>query len=68
MTKQLARLIYTNRNTANTDSVSLQSVVKRFREFFENLPEPTSEMIKKGREYQEVEEARRLKHRVERMS
>ncbi|EKN3442206.1 DUF3800 domain-containing protein [Yersinia enterocolitica] len=67
LTKPLARLIYTNRNTANTDSVSLESVGKRFREFFENLPEPTSEMMKNGREYQEVEEARRLQYRAEKL-
>jgi hypothetical protein len=64
LTKQLNRLIYTNRNTANTDSVSLKSVGKRFREFFENLPEPTANMMQKGREYQETEETRRLQHRV----
>ncbi len=63
LNKHLSRLIYTNRNTANTDSVSLKSVGKRFKDFFENLPEPTTEMMEKGREYQEREEVRRLQYR-----
>lgn len=64
LTKPLARLVYTNLKTARTDSVSLQSVAKRFKEFFEKMPEPTAEMMQKGREYLEREEARRLQHRV----
>ncbi len=64
LTKPLSRLIYTNRNTANTSSLSLRSVGRQFREFFENLPEPTPEMMKKGREIHDAEEARRLQHRV----
>ncbi|HEM8721905.1 TPA: DUF3800 domain-containing protein [Enterobacter hormaechei] len=64
LTKPLTRLLYTNLNTARTDSVSLQSVTKRFKEFFETLPEPTAEMMQKRREYKELEEARRLQHRI----
>ncbi|WP_105655912.1 DUF3800 domain-containing protein [Cronobacter dublinensis] len=64
LTRPLTRLLYTNLNTARTDSVSLQSVAKRFKEFFEKLPEPTAEMMQKGREYHEREEARRLQHRI----
>lgn len=65
LTRPLARLVYTNQNTARTDSVSLQSVAKRFKEFFEKLPEPTAEMMKKANEYRDQEEARRLSHRVQ---
>lgn len=36
LTRPLARLVYTNQNTARTDSVSLQSVAKRFKEFLKN--------------------------------
>ncbi|EPN9431557.1 DUF3800 domain-containing protein, partial [Salmonella enterica subsp. enterica serovar Typhimurium] len=36
LTKPLTRLVYTNLKTARTDNVSLQSVGKRFKEFFEN--------------------------------
>lgn len=36
LTKPLARLVYTNLKTARTDSVSLQSVGKRFEASFEN--------------------------------
>lgn len=68
LTKPLHRLIYTNRNTTNTDSVSLESIGKRFRESFENLPELTPEMIKKGQEYYDMEEARRLQYRVNKLS
>ena len=64
LTRPLTRLVYTNQNTARTDSVSLQSVAKRFKEFFEKLPEPTADMMQKGRELQAREEARRLQHRV----
>lgn len=64
LTRPLTRLLYTNLNTARTDSVSLQSVAKRFKEFFETLPEPTAEMMQKGREYKEREEARRLQHLI----
>lgn len=64
LTKPLSRLVYINLKTALTDSVSLKSIGNRFKEFFENLPEPTEEMMQKGREYLEREEARRLQHRV----
>ncbi|STZ75253.1 Uncharacterised protein [Klebsiella pneumoniae subsp. ozaenae] len=65
LTRALTRLVYTNRNTSRTDSVSLQSVAKRFKEFFEKLPEPTAEMMEKANEYRDQEEARRLAHRVQ---
>lgn len=64
LTRPLLRLVYTNQNTARTDSISLQSVAKRFKEFFEKLPEPTAEMMKKANEYRVQEEAERLAHRV----
>lgn len=64
LTKPLARLVYTNLKTARTDSVSLQSVGKRFKEFFEKLPEPTVEMMEKARELRDFEEARRMPHVV----
>lgn len=65
LTRPLSRLVYTNLRTARTDSVSLQSVAKRFKEFFEKLPEPTTEMMVKASEIRAVEEARRLAHRVQ---
>ncbi|MGC1067768.1 DUF3800 domain-containing protein [Pantoea agglomerans] len=65
LTRPLSRLVYTNLKTARTDSVSLQSVAKRFKEFFEKLPEPTTEMMVKASEIRAVEEARRLAHRVQ---
>ncbi|HEJ6965569.1 TPA: DUF3800 domain-containing protein [Serratia marcescens] len=64
LTKPLTRLVYTNLKTARTDSVSLNSIGIRLKEFFGNLPEPTAEMIQKASEYRDQEEARRLKHRV----
>ncbi|EOW6411109.1 MULTISPECIES: DUF3800 domain-containing protein [Cronobacter] len=64
LTKPLTRLVYTNLTTARTDSISLQSVTKRFKEFFETLSEPTAEMMQKREEYHEREEARRLQHRI----
>ncbi|WP_308538874.1 DUF3800 domain-containing protein [uncultured Pantoea sp.] len=65
LTRPLSRLVYTNLKTARTDSVSLHSVAKRFKEFFEKLPEPTTEMMVKASELRAVEEARRLAHRVQ---
>lgn len=64
LTKPLTRLVYTNQNTARTDSVSLQSVAKRFKESLEKLLEPTAEMIQKASECRDQEEDRRLQHRV----
>ncbi|SNY66619.1 hypothetical protein SAMN02744775_01568 [Enterobacter sp. CC120223-11] len=57
LTRPLARLVYTNRNTGSTDSVAFQSVAKRSREFLDKLQEPTAEMIQKAREYRDQEEA-----------
>ncbi|MBX4661223.1 DUF3800 domain-containing protein [Klebsiella michiganensis] len=68
LTKPLSRLVYTNLKTARTDSISLQSVAKRFKEFFEKLPEPTAEMMEKAKELRAVEETRRLAHRVQSLS
>lgn len=68
LTRPLSRLIYTNLKTARTDSVSLQSVAKRFKEFCEKLPEPTAEMMEKANELRAVEETRRLAHRVQSLS
>ncbi len=65
LTRPLTRLVYTNRNTGRTDSVSLQSVAKRSKEFLDKLQEPTAEMMKKAREYRDQEEVRRLEHRVQ---
>ncbi len=48
-----------------TDSVSLQSVAKRAKEFFEKLPEPSAEIMKNANEYRDQEQARRLAHRVQ---
>lgn len=68
LTKPLSRLVYTNLKTARTDSISLQSVAKRFKEFFEKLPETTAEMMEKAKELRAVEETRRLAHRVQSLS
>ncbi|WP_413508579.1 DUF3800 domain-containing protein [Serratia proteamaculans] len=65
LTRPLARLVHTNRNTARKDSVSLQSVAKLFEASLENLSVPTAEMIQKAHEYRDQAEARRLAHRVQ---
>ena len=65
LTRPLARVVYTNRNTGRMDSVSLQSVSKRAKEFLDKLQEPTAEMVKKASEYRDQEEAKRLAHRVQ---
>ena len=64
LTRPLARLVYTNRHTSITSSVSLDAIGKQFKAFMETLPEPTADMLQKGRELQAREEARRLQHRV----
>ncbi|ELR8757079.1 DUF3800 domain-containing protein [Escherichia coli] len=68
LTNPLSRLVYTNLKTARTDSVSLQSVAKRFKEFLEKLPEPTATIMEKANELRAVEETRRLAHRVQSLS
>lgn len=64
LTKNLSRLVYTHLKTGNTDSVSLNSIEKRWLEFFDSLPEPMPEMIEKAKEIHDLEETRRLQHRV----
>ena len=64
LTRPLTRLVYTNRHTSITSSVSLDAIGKQFKAFMETLPEPTADMLQKGRELQAREEARRLQHRV----
>ncbi|MFQ6286715.1 DUF3800 domain-containing protein [Yersinia enterocolitica] len=64
LTKPLQRLIYTNRDTARTASVSLDAIDKLATKIFDNMPEPTAEQIAKGKEYFEMDEQRRLSHRV----
>jgi hypothetical protein len=68
LTKQLTRLVNTNLKTARTTSVSMKSIGIRSKDFFENLPEPTAEMIQKASEYRDQEEMRRLQHRVSAIS
>ncbi|EIO7469429.1 DUF3800 domain-containing protein [Salmonella enterica subsp. enterica] len=64
LTKPLQRLIYTNRDTARTASVSLDAISELATNIFDNMPEPTAEQITKGHEYFEMDEQRRLSHRV----
>ncbi|MCX3310961.1 DUF3800 domain-containing protein [Pantoea vagans] len=64
LTKPLSRLVYTNLRTASTDSISLASVSKRFKEAFENIPDPSAEMLEEARKIRDIDEARRLQHRV----
>lgn len=64
LTKPLLRLVYTNRNTALTSSLSLNSVSQQFQAFMETLPEPSVEELAKARDIFAPDEARRLKHRV----
>ncbi len=40
--------------------ISLALTGKRFKEFFENKPEPTAEKMAQVRELRELEEARRM--------
>lgn len=68
LTKPLSRLIYTNQKTARTDSVSIQSVAKRFRELMEKLPEATPESEERARRVRDIEEARRRPHVVMKLS
>lgn len=65
LTKPLSRLVYTNLRTASTDSISLASVSKQFQKAFENIPEPSAEMLEKARKVRDIDEARRLQHRVQ---
>ncbi|MBP2834758.1 DUF3800 domain-containing protein [Dickeya parazeae] len=62
LTRPLFRLVYTNQNTARTDSVSIQSVAKRFLKFMEELPEYTPEAEERARKVRDIEEARRRPH------
>jgi len=64
LTKPLLRLVYTNRNTALTSSVSLNSISQQFQVVMETLPEPSVEELAKARDIFAPDEARRLKHRM----
>ncbi|HEJ9627168.1 MULTISPECIES: DUF3800 domain-containing protein [Proteus] len=64
LTKQLNRIIYTNRDTSLTSKISLDAISQQTTELFNNLPEPTAEQIEKGREYFALDEARRLKYKT----
>ncbi|ELV9460654.1 DUF3800 domain-containing protein [Salmonella enterica] len=54
LTRPLACLVYTNQNTSRTNSVSLQSVAQRAKEFLDKRQEPTAEMMKKASEYRDI--------------
>lgn len=62
LTKQLDRFVYLNSLTARTAIISLDAIHDRAVEHFENLPEPTEEMMRKSLELTAIEEERRLKH------
>ncbi|MFM5103364.1 DUF3800 domain-containing protein [Aeromonas veronii] len=62
--KSLERFVYVNRNISKTSIISLDAIQDRSLEFFENLPEPTEEMMNKAKELTAMEEARRLQHCV----
>lgn len=64
LTKPLLRLVYTNRNTALTSSVSLASISTQFKALMETLPEPSLAELARAREVFAPDEARRLKHRM----
>jgi hypothetical protein len=64
LTRPLDRLIYINSHTSRTSIISLDAISERSVEFFENLPEPTEDMMHKAKGLTAIEEARRLKHCV----
>lgn len=64
LTKPLQRLVYTNRNTALTSSLSLDSISTQFQELMKTLPEPSAEELARAREVFAPDEVRRLKHRI----
>lgn len=64
LTKPLLRLVYTNRNTALTSSVSLASISTQFKALMETLAEPSPAELARAREVFAPDEARRLKHRM----
>jgi len=64
LTKPLQRLVYTNRNTTLTSSVSLNSISTQFQALMRTLPEPSPAELARAREVFAPDEARRLKHRM----
>ncbi|MDF7662857.1 DUF3800 domain-containing protein [Erwiniaceae bacterium L1_54_6] len=64
LTKPLQRLVYTNRNTALTSSLSLNSISTQFQALMKTLPEPSPAELARAREVFAPDEARRLKHRM----
>ncbi|BBA32823.1 uncharacterized protein sS8_0858 [Methylocaldum marinum] len=62
--KELAPKIYPiiqkQMHKSRTDEISIHAIASRWQKWFEDLPEPTEEQMKKGRELMALDEKRRL--------
>jgi len=62
--KELAPEIYPvikkQMHKSRTDEISINAIASRWQKWFENLPEPTEEQMRKGRELMALDEKRRL--------
>ncbi|MCO7231759.1 MULTISPECIES: DUF3800 domain-containing protein [unclassified Cobetia] len=58
---ELFTLIKSQRHRGYTDEISIHAISSRWGKWFEELPEPTSDQIKRGREMKRISEIHRLK-------
>lgn len=58
---ELYSIIRPHLHRGRTDEISLNALMKRWSEYFENLPEPTGQMLEEGKALIAFDEARRRK-------
>lgn len=58
---ELYSLVKPQLHRGRTDEISLNAMMKRWSEYFENIPEPTAQMLEDGKELIAFDEARRRK-------
>ena len=58
---ELVMLIKSHMQRGRTDEISLNALAKRWTKWFDELPEPSVEQVRKGREIHAIDESRRLR-------
>ena len=58
---ELYSLVKPQMHRGRTDEISLNALMKRWSEYFENIPEPTDKILEDGKALIAFDEARRRK-------
>lgn len=58
---ELEYMLYKNAHRGKTDEISLNAIAARWKRHFTNMPEPTPEMMARGKEILRIDEERRRK-------